>query len=314
MAAAASVSFPLPLRKDSMARSSGKRLSVSIIGSGRLGSALAVALTGAGYQLDALVARRTQNAVKAARQLDVSPLTLAEHQLHMLPPSKLIIIAIPDDVISKVAVKLAKVRAATAGSTVLHTSGALSSEVLAPLSVKGFATGSLHPLIAVSDRVKGVPTWKGAFWCLEGQASAVAVARKIVRDLEGQSFSIKPESKALYHAAALMVSGQMVALFDVALEMMTKAGLSAITARNILLPLVQSNSRNLERFDPSHALTGTFARADVMTVKRHLASLSQKGLDGALALYKLLGRRSVSLARETKTNRQRLNQIKKLLG
>jgi predicted short-subunit dehydrogenase-like oxidoreductase (DUF2520 family) len=273
-----------------------------------------VALTAAGYQLDALVAKRGQNAAKAATQLDVLPLTLAERQLDRLPPSKLIIIATPDDVIENVAGKLARLHSNIKGRIVLHTSGALSSAVLGPLAAKGFAIGSLHPLIAVSDRVKGVPRWNGAYWCLEGQRTAVAAARTIVRDLQGRSFSIKPESKALYHAAALMVSGQMVALFDVAIGMLTEAGLSTDIARKILLPLVQSNSRNLERFDPSHALTGTFARADVSTVERHLEALSEPGLNDALALYKVLGIRSVNLARQTKTNRQRLNEIKRLLG
>jgi predicted short-subunit dehydrogenase-like oxidoreductase (DUF2520 family) len=274
---------------------------------------MALALTSVGYPLDALVARRKHNAVRASKQLDVSTVTLTERELHLLAPSQIIIIATPDDVIEDVARRLAKTQPRGDGRVVLHTSGALSSTVLAPLDQKGFATGSLHPLIAVSDRLKGVPTWKGAFWCVEGQRAAVQSGRRIVRDLGGRSFSIRPESKALYHAAALMVSGQMVALFDVAIGMLIKSGLTAANARRILLPLVQSNSRNLERFDPAHALTGTFARGDLATVQRHLKALSTSGLTEALALYRILGIRSVSLAHQNKTNARALKQIKKLL-
>jgi predicted short-subunit dehydrogenase-like oxidoreductase (DUF2520 family) len=291
-----------------------KRPSVSIIGSGRLGTALGLALTSAGYSLEALVARRRQNAKRAAKQLDVRALALAETELDELPASGLIIIATPDDAIAQVAKELAQVHTSEKRRrVVLHTSGALSSEVLAPLAAKGFAIGSLHPLIAVSDRTRGVPKWKGAFWCIEGDRLAVATASGIVRDLDGQSFSVRSDSKALYHAAALMVSGQMVALFDIAIGMLSKAGLDSKKAREILLPLVQSNSRNLERFDSAHALTGTFARGDLATVKRHLQALSSRDLDTARAVYQLLGIRSLELAEETNGNHELLTKVKKLL-
>jgi predicted short-subunit dehydrogenase-like oxidoreductase (DUF2520 family) len=121
------------------------------------------------------------------------------------------------------------------------------------------------------------------------------MGKTIVRDLGGQSFSIRSKDKPLYHAAAVMVSGNVVALFDVALEMLMHCGLSRKTARNILTPLIVSTVRSLETKDPAQALTGTFSRGDVETVKRHLAALKDKKPAGALELYRLLGRRSLKL-------------------
>ena len=100
----------------------------------------------------------------------------------------------------------------------LHTSGALSAEVLGPLREKGWHTGSIHPLISVTDRTEG--GLEGAVWSVEGDNAALRVAKSIVRDLGGKSFSIRSEDKPLYHAAAVMASGNVVALFDVALEML----------------------------------------------------------------------------------------------
>jgi len=107
---------------------------------------------------------------------------------------------------------------------VLHTSGALSSTVLSPLADAGFSTGSMHPLVSISDPASGVVNLRGAFFCLEGRRTALRVGRRVVSDLGGHAFSIEPRRKALYHAAAVMASGNMTALFDIAIEMLAACG------------------------------------------------------------------------------------------
>ena len=116
--------------------------------------------------------------------------------------------------------------------------------------------------------------------------------------LGGESFSIRSADKPLYHAAAVMVSGNVTALFDVALEMLVQCGLTRNTARSVLLPLIASTVHNLETKDPAQALTGTFSRGDVETVKRHLAALKKGELADALELYRLLGKRSLKLTKK----------------
>ena len=267
---------------------------VSIIGSGRLGTTLAVALAGRGYTIRSLVARTAQSARKAARLLDAEVQVLAAKQLRTLIDADLFLITVPDDQIAGVARELSGINA-DRSVTVLHTSGALSSDVLEPLRDKGWHTGSIHPLMSVSGSEDSL---RGAFWSVEGDRSALRVGREIVRDLEGESFSIRSEDKPLYHAAAVMVSGNVVALFDVALEMLGECGLDRKTARSILLPLIASTVRNLETKDPAGALTGTFSRGDVETVKRHLAAMKNRKLADALDLYRLLGQRSLKLTKE----------------
>jgi predicted short-subunit dehydrogenase-like oxidoreductase (DUF2520 family) len=150
-------------------------------------------------------------------------------------------------------------------------------------------------LISVSDTDATVA---GAFWSVEGDPAALRTGKAIVRDLGGRSFSIRSEDKPLYHAAAMMVSGNVVALFDVALEMLIDCGLDRKTARSILLPLIASTVRSLQTKDTAAALTGTFSRGDVETVKRHLAALKKSELLEALDLYRLLGQRSLKLGKD----------------
>lgn len=264
---------------------------VSIVGAGRLGTALAVALASHGYSIQSLVARRAQSARKTATLIAGKPQLLAAKQLLSLRPADLFLITVPDDQIANVAAELSGLKFTAAA---LHTSGALSMGVLAPLRKQGWHTGSIHPLLSVSDTDAALA---GAFWSVEGDAAALRMGKAVVRDLGGRSFSIRSEDKPLYHAAAVMAAGNVVALFDVALEMLMQCGLSRKTARSILTPLIASTVRNLETKDPAQALTGTFARGDVEIVKRHLAALKSNNLAEALELYRLLGQRSLKLTK-----------------
>jgi predicted short-subunit dehydrogenase-like oxidoreductase (DUF2520 family) len=290
------------------------RPGVSIVGAGRLGTALAIALAESGYRISALVTRRREHVLKAGALLDVFGVLLTSNKLNKLPPTDLVIIATPDDQIELVARELSRISSShTKVRTVLHTSGALSSTVLSPLAELGWRTGSIHPLVAVSEPRSGAKALRGAFWCIEGDKEAIRSAQRIVHDLKGQSFSLAAKHKPLYHAAAVMASGNMVALFDVALEMLGQCGLGAKEAHRVLLPLVESTIRNLSVSQPARALTGTFARGDLATVKRHLEALSASGISDALELYRLLGKRAVALARENGVEPKVLRKITKAL-
>ena len=283
------------------ARKRKEKPHVSIIGTGRLGTTLAVALEANGYSIRSLIARRAQSARRAAALLNGkvhgNVQAYGAKQIGLLPQADLFLISTPDDQIATVAAQLSTLNYKPK-PTVLHTSGALSSEVLSPLREKGWSTGSIHPLISVSEPNDSI---EGAFWSVEGDRRAVSLGKGLVRDLGGQSFSIRTADKPLYHAAAVMTSGNVTALFDVALEMLVECGLTRETARRILQPLLVSTVHNLETRDPAGALTGTFSRGDVETVKRHIAALKDHELDAALKLYRLLGERSLKL---TKSNPQ----------
>ena len=221
-------------------------------------------------------------------------------------------IATPDDQIPRVAEVLADLDWDTDGTpTALHTSGALSAEQLSPLAKKGWSIGSVHPLVSVSEPKAGARLLREAFWCVEGDKRAVRLARALVRDLDGKSFSIESKNKPLYHAAAVMASGNVTALFDVASQMLVQCGLTAKQARQALFPLLSSAVNNLRELDPARALTGTFARGDLETVKRHLAAL--EGHEPTLAIYRLLGQWSLDLA-SGRLDPAVVKRIKRLIG
>ena len=273
---------------------------------------MAVALSSVGYPIHTLVSRRRARLKQSARLLDEACPLLVLEELRQV--GQVVLITTPDDQLSSVTKHLRTLNGNNRRASVaLHTSGALSSKVLSPLSDKGWRVGSIHPLVSVSEPKAGAKSLVSAFWCLEGDRQALQQARNIVKDLRGHSFSINSSAKPLYHAAAVMSSGNIMALFDTALDMLERAGLKRDRAHEVLVPLLQSTMANLMKSSPSEALTGTFSRGDVATVERHLKALAGKQLRDARELYRLLGRKSLALAEEKGVDKITAGKISKLL-
>ena len=288
--------------------------SVVIVGAGRMGTAMARALDACGYEVRALVARSATSARRSMARAGLKARAFSVARLEELPRSDILFITTPDDAVAETAQRLASLAFDGRGSVVLHTSGALASDSLAPLAARGYGVGSMHPLAAVSDAVGGAESLRRAFYCVEGDIRGTRVARRVVRDLGGRSFSVRTKDKALYHAAAVMTAGHTVALFDIAVRLLERCGLANAEARRILLPLLASSLENLSRQTPERALTGTFARGDAETVRKHLAALGDAGEADALLAYALLGGRSLRLAAHAGADAKRLQDIARLLA
>lgn len=307
------------------------RPSVSIIGAGRVGIAMALALQHAGYRIDTIVTESRQGARRSAKLVGPTALALTTTQLARpdrvqlttLDKSRIIIIATPDDKIESAAEMLSavfqkkalNVRHQLARARIaLHTSGALSSRVLRPLSRRGFAIGSLHPLLSISDPVAGASLITQAFFAVEGDALAVRAARNIVNNLGGHAFTISKKAKPLYHAAALTASPLLISLFDIALELMSSSGVSRKRAQQMLLPLVNSTLANLKKQTPQRALTGPFKRGDIATIQKHIAAMKSCDLTDARDVYAVLGRHSLKLANTKQKDGSRHKAIAAILS
>jgi predicted short-subunit dehydrogenase-like oxidoreductase (DUF2520 family) len=272
-------------------------------------------LAACGYEVEALVARSAVRARRAAALAGVKARALSFAQLEELPRTEVLFITTPDDALAEVSERLAALAGGPSrGGVALHTSGALASDVLAPLAGRGYAVGSMHPLAAVSEASAGAESLRRAFYCVEGDGRALRAARRIVRDLGGESFSVGANDKALYHAAAVLTAGHTVALFDISVRLLVRCKLSQRQARRVLLPLLRSTFDNLTRATPERALTGTFARGDASTVRKHLAALREAGEPDALLAYALLGGRSLRLAVRKGADAKQLVGIARLLA
>lgn len=281
-------------------------MKISFIGIGRLGGALALALAEKGFEIENLITRNRKSAVKIARKTKARILNFDEIGA---VSSDVIFITTRDFEIEAIAGKLAenlKIK-----PTVFHTSGSLSSEILRGLKETGCGAASFHPLVSVSDANLGKERFKNAYFCVEGEREAAAIAKTLIEKLEGKFFTIPGEYKTLYHASAVTASGHLVALVDTAIEMLARCGLEKGEARRILLPLIESTIENLKNQTPAEALTGTFARADVETFRRHLETLRENVSPEVLKTYLQLGARSAHLAEERNVSREDIEKLRR---
>jgi len=265
---------------------------VTIIGVGNAGGAFAIALSKGGYKVEYLIHRGRKIARLIKRE------TVPSANLARWPApdkaisSDIIIIAVPDPKIGTVSKGLEN--RLHKGQTVLHSSGSLTSKELSNLVPVGCHIGSIHPLVSISDPFRGAEQFEGSYFCVEGDKRAVAEARRIVKAVRGKSFALETSKKALYHAAAVTAAGQVTALFDVAVEMLSKCGLTQRESAKILFPLIQSAVQNLEHQSTEDALTGSFARLDIGAFERHVDSFGPVP-KSVRELYFALGSRSLDI-------------------
>jgi predicted short-subunit dehydrogenase-like oxidoreductase (DUF2520 family) len=307
-------------QKTSRISANNKGFPVSIIGAGRMGTTLGRALQQLGYSIELVVTRHSTSARRAARLFETKGTTIEQLNRSALVRERLLnssflLISTPDDALESVASQLAAILKSPKSKTrkhpriAMHTSGAISSDVLKPMRAAGFAVASLHPLVSIADAKSKQAAFRNAYFCVEGDGQATRLARTIVQKLGGHSFRVEAKYKALYHAAAVMTSGHVTALFDLAIEMLKRCGLSERRARQVLLPLLESTATNLVSRSAAQALTGPFARGDVKTAEMHLAALKLAGPEAALAAYVILGRRSLDLAGTAQADFPTLDEV-----
>jgi predicted short-subunit dehydrogenase-like oxidoreductase (DUF2520 family) len=260
-----------------------RKPSVAVVGPGRLGAALAVALAGAGYRVIEVVARRPASARALARKLGAAVLAPSA------PISADVVwICVPDGEIAGVARQLARA-CGWEGTTVLHPSGALSSTELAALRRQGAAAASCHPMMSFTRGVR--PTLRGVPFTIEGDARAVRVAAAMARALGGEPLKIAPAAKPLYHAFGAFGSPLIVALLAAGEQVGRAAGVPRTKLRRALAPMLRQTLENYLRHGAAAAFSGPLVRGDLATVRRHLAEL--KKVPGAREVYVALARSAV---------------------
>jgi predicted short-subunit dehydrogenase-like oxidoreductase (DUF2520 family) len=275
---------------------------IAIVGPGRLGTALALALAQAGYSVVEVVSRNSAGSVKRAKTLakKVGATTSVVPDAHL--KAEVLWLCVPDSEISPLAHELAAGKV-WRGKIALHSSGALPSSELEALRRRGAAAASAHPMMTF---VRGsTPSLEGVPFALEGDAAAVSVARKIARDLGGESFILSKRAKPAYHAWGVFLSPLVVAALVTSEQVARAAGLSTREARKKMLPIVRQTIANYAALGPRGAFSGPLVRGDAEIVSKHLSALQR--MPAARAVYLALAR--AALQHLPVQQRERLEKI-----
>jgi predicted short-subunit dehydrogenase-like oxidoreductase (DUF2520 family) len=255
---------------------------IAIVGPGRLGSALAKHLHSAGYRISEIICR-DRRALSTARALARATGATAHTLDRTTLNADILWLCVPDSQIESVSNTLASRR--WQGKVALHSSGVLTSDVLASLRKAGASIASAHPLMTF---VRGsIPELSGVPFAIEGDAVGVRTAREVLRSLGGRPVAIRRQDKPAYHLFATMICPLLISLLAASEEAAKLAGMSASEARRRMLPIVRQTISNYERVGAAAAFTGPFVRGDVETVRLHLKALAHssalKGVYAGLA-------------------------------
>ncbi len=233
-----------------------------VVGPGRAGRSLQLALERAGWRALAPIGR-DEDVAGAAAGADV------------------VVIATPDAAIAEVA---ATVRPSP-GVAVVHLAGSLGLDVLAPHERRA----SVHPLVALPEPVVGAERLVGAWFAISGDP----VAGQIVGALEGRAITVADDKRVQHHAAAVIASNHLVALLGQVERVAAEAGVPL----DAYLDLARASLDNVAELGPRDALTGPVARGDWATVARHIDALPAEERAAYEAMVELAKRLAPSGAR-----------------
>jgi predicted short-subunit dehydrogenase-like oxidoreductase (DUF2520 family) len=212
---------------------------LAIVGRGRLGSAIASALSAAGLVVSGPLGRGADAAGPDVVLLCVPDMEIAAAAAHLAP-----------------------------GRIVGHCSGATGLEVLAP-----HEAFSLHPLMTVTT--EGAD-FVGAGAAIAGSTpQSLGVASALAAALNLTAVEIASVDRPAYHAAASIASNFLITLEAAAERLAAGAGMD----RALLLPLVRQTVENWGRLGAERALTGPVARGDGATVALQRTAVGERAAD-----------------------------------
>ncbi|MGL5741142.1 MAG: Rossmann-like and DUF2520 domain-containing protein [Legionella sp.] len=244
----------------------------TIIGAGRLGKNIALALSTTQLIASFSVCNRSlESAQSACQELGFGH---AVNQIEQLHTADIVWICCNDDAIPDVVVRLAQSSCLKQGCFVIHSSGVLSSALLAPLSALGCFVASFHPLKAFKTNYLEATAFHQVDCVLEGDLEVCRWLTASFTQLRATLIAIQHEAKALYHAAACMASNYLITLASCSEELFLKAGIDAEQSRKMMVHLMQGNLTNLlQTKNISDSLTGPLVRGDVNTIALHLNAI-----------------------------------------
>ena len=260
---------------------------IAIVGAGRVGSALGLALHAVGLPIAAVASRTSAHAAELAARVDAPHVGLFQ-----AVRAPFVLFAVPDDAITTLAELVADAQGWRAGQTVVHVSGALPAGALAVAQAQGALIGAWHPLAAFARRNQPLPP--GLTFAVEAAAPLHDTLHALTALLGGTPLDLAPAVKPLYHAAAVLVSNYSVVLTALAVQLLAHTATGPDQALAALLPLLATTLDNLRSQGLPAGLTGPLVRGDVGTVKQHMAALEQHEPQIA-EVYRVLGTAALPL-------------------
>ena len=290
----------------------------TVIGTGRLGSALALRLHQKGFRLHSLYNRSLASCEALAKQTGTG--TWGTYPEKRSDLGDLVFLALPDDQISGFAENaanlfrsddtasrfqsddatslsrdddMASFSRGQDGPAWIHTSGATPAEALQPLAQTGAQIASFHP-VQTFNRQNRDTAFDQCFITLQGDEELCKDLKQIVRVIGGRPLIVDVRQKTAIHLAAVFLCNYYIALFSGSQDILDNSGIE-VRSRELFGPIVRQTIEALLHHPPEEVLTGPIVRGDISSVDRHLEQLQT--LPAWDRLYRELGKATLAVAR-----------------
>jgi predicted short-subunit dehydrogenase-like oxidoreductase (DUF2520 family) len=282
------------------------RLDVGVIGAGRVGTALGVALRRAGHRIAAASAVSSASRERVDRYLSG---TVVLQPAEVVAAADLVLLTVPDDALAGLVAGLAATGAPLAGRMLAHTSGRHGLAVLEPATELGALPLALHPVMTFTGRADDADKLTGISFGVTAPTVLRPAAEVLVMEMGGEPVFIAEADRALYHAALAGAANHLVTLVVQAEDLLRRVGV-AQPAR-MLGPLLSAALDNALRLGDA-GLTGPVARGDAETVAGHVDALradAPEALPAYLALARLTATRALASGTLSAPDAQRLLDV-----
>lgn len=258
-----------PLTTEAIGRPN--RLGIGIIGAGRVGAVLGLALQQAGHTITAVHAVSDASIARAEALLPDAPILEIPG---ILRRSEAVIFAVPDDVLESLVSGLASAGHIQTGHLLVHTSGRYGTAVMDTVRQYGAIPVAIHPAMTFTGLSLDVDRLHNTAFGITADPVVTPIAEALVVEMGGLPVTIPESARPTYHAAMAHASNHLVTLTAQAQAMLEAAGIGQ--ASKLLGNLMTASLENALT-NGDQALTGPVSRGDTGTVATHLETL--KALD-----------------------------------
>jgi predicted short-subunit dehydrogenase-like oxidoreductase (DUF2520 family) len=264
-------------------------IKLGFIGAGTVGTALAIRLNDQGYQIVAVSSRSQASADRLAQQ--INGCRSYNSNQAVADTADLVFITTPDGVIAPVASEVKW----HAKQSVVHCSGADSTDILEPARKAGAQVGAFHPLQTLASVKQALDNIPGSTFAIEAEEPLLNILKDMATSLDGQWIELKSGDKVVYHAAAVIACNYLVTLVKLATDLWQTFNVPTQQATRALLPLLRGTINNIESVGIPQCLTGPIARGDTGTIKKHINALEEL-TPAVLSTYRELGLQTIPIA------------------
>lgn len=233
--------------------------SVTIIGAGKVGNALAKAFFQSGITVDRVISKSADSARSVALITGASWSINTSEDIN----SDFIILCVPDNEIESVCNELGVI----SGSIVAHTAGTSTIDILESLDCRG--RGVFYPLQTFSHGreidISTVP------FLVEGADDDTEnIIFRLAESISDSVFRLGSEDRKIIHLAAVFVSNFVNHLLLAGEQLSSKTELPF----SILQPLIEETVSKAIEIGPLSAQTGPAVRNDLNTIEKQIDLLS----------------------------------------